>query len=303
MGDGGRVPDRVGADPLEVDRLGAQRPALVQLGQQEEVLDEAAHPGRLLLDPLERLPPAGLVGEAAAAQQLGVPPDGGEGRPQLVRGVRHELAQALLGLRLLGEGSLDPGQHLVQRAAEARHLAPAVLFGHPPGQVARRDGGRRVRHLTEWAQAAPYHGQREHDESQEHGQAGQQLHLAQGGEGVVRLVERERGDHRPLGHGDGHGAVGDRRDRPWPRAPRRRGWGGTSRRNGRRARGERCRHLLHRDVRGDDRCRVGVELGTGRASEHDLTPAVQHHQVDLGRDPTRDGGRLGCSWCAAAKVK
>ena len=255
---GGRVRDRVGADLLEVDRLGAQRSALVQLGQQEEVLDEAAHPRRLLLDPLEGLAPAGLVGESAPAQQLGVPPDGGERRPQLVGGVRHELAQALLGLRLLREGPLDLREHLVQRAPEPRHLAPARLFGHPAGQVARRDGSRRVRHLAERAQAAPDHRQRQHDESQEHGQAGHELHPAQGGQGVVRRVERERGDQRALRHGDGHGAVvavgiafGREHHGVGVGAERAGGTPGA-------LAAIDVGHMLHRDVPGENRCRVRV---------------------------------------------
>ena len=216
-GHGGRVPDRVGADALEVDRLGAQRPALVELGQEEEVLDQPAHPGRLLLNPLERLAPARLVGEAAPGQQLRVPPDGRERRAQLVRGVGHELAQAFLGLRLLRERPLDLGQHLVQRAPEPADLGPVLSFGHPLGQVARRDGARRVGHLAERAQAAPNHGERQHDDGQEDGQAGHQLHLAQRVEGVVGLVERERGEQRPLRHRHGDGAVDGRRGRPGPR--------------------------------------------------------------------------------------
>ena len=128
-----RVAHGVGADAVQVDRLGPQRPAPVQLGQQQEVLDQAAHPGRLLLDPLERLVPPRLVGEPAPAQQLGVAPDRGERRPQLVRGVGHELAQPLLGGRLLGEGRLDLAQHLVQGRPQPADLgarrAPRARVG------------------------------------------------------------------------------------------------------------------------------------------------------------------------------
>ena len=232
------VAHRVGADALQVDRLRPQRPAPVQLGQQQEVLDQAAHPGRLLLDPLERLAPPGLVGEAAPPQQLGVAPDGGERRAQLVRGVGHELAQALLGGRLLGEGPLDLGQHLV----EGRRR------GGRPRSRGACSGTRRVRSPEAMASAVPAiwrSGRRprrtttsdQHAHGQEHGQAGEQLHLAQRVQRVVGRVERDGGHERPLGDGDGDGAVLRRRGRPCCRGPPRRRRGGTCRRSARRGRG------------------------------------------------------------------
>ena len=147
------VVDDVGADAVDVHGVRPERPAPIQLGQQQEVLDQAAHARGLLLDPLQGPVDARLVGEAAPAQQLGVAPDRGQGRAELVGGVGHELAQPLLGGRLLGEGLLNLGEHLVEGRAQAAHLGGRRLLGHPSGQVARGDGIGRLGHFPQGAQA------------------------------------------------------------------------------------------------------------------------------------------------------
>ena len=252
----------VGADALQVDRFRPERPAPVQLGEQEQVLDQATHAGRLLLDALQRLAPPRLVGEPAAPEQLRVAPDGGERRPQLVRRVGHELAQAILGGRLLGEGPLDLGQHLVERHTEAAHLGVGAPLGHTPGQVSRGDGIRRARHLAQRAQAPAHDHHDQHAHGQQHRQAGDQLDPAQRGQRVVGRVERNGGDQRALGHGDGDGAV---LAVGVARAAEDDGVGVGAERAGVAPDVDAAvdvGHLLHRDVLGQDRRRVG----SGRSS-------------------------------------
>ncbi len=103
------VLDHVGADAVEADRFGPEGSATIELRQQEEILDQPSHALGLLLDPLESLAGAGLVGEPAPAEQLRVATDGGERGAELVGGIRHELAQPVLGGRFLGEGASRSG--------------------------------------------------------------------------------------------------------------------------------------------------------------------------------------------------
>ena len=91
------VGDGVGGDDGQVDRLALERPALVEAGQQQQVVDEDAHAGRLLLDPAHGHGQVGRTLGRPPAEQLGVAPDGGQRRAQLVGGVADEAAQALLG--------------------------------------------------------------------------------------------------------------------------------------------------------------------------------------------------------------
>ena len=82
-------------DGREVDLLLAQRTTLVEPRQQQHLVDQARHPRGLVLDAphgqREVLRPFG----GAAAEELRVAADRRERRPELVRGVCHEPAQAL----------------------------------------------------------------------------------------------------------------------------------------------------------------------------------------------------------------
>ena len=83
----------------QVDGLAFEGAALVETGEEQEVVDEHAHPRRLVLDPAHgegQL--VGVVG-GAPPEQLGVAADGGERGAQLVGGVGDEPAQALLRAR------------------------------------------------------------------------------------------------------------------------------------------------------------------------------------------------------------
>ena len=107
------VVHRVGGQREQVYGLPGQRPLLVEPGQQQQVLDEQAHPGRFLLHPVQdpvqvvwRKPaPRGLLRRlglvpardqaAALAVVLGEAADRGQWRTQLVAGVGDEAPHPL----------------------------------------------------------------------------------------------------------------------------------------------------------------------------------------------------------------
>ncbi len=110
--------------------VASQRATGVEPRQQQEVLDEGGHPAGLLLDLRQRRVGRGpVVGPAAG--QLGVPGDGRQRRPQLVRGVRDELAHLLLAAVPRLQGRPDVVEHRVQRRADLADLGAFV------GQVLR----------------------------------------------------------------------------------------------------------------------------------------------------------------------
>ena len=114
---------------------------LVEACQQEQVLDEDAHPGCLGLDPghhsFELL---GFVC-GAEAEQLGVATDGRERGAQLVRGIGQEAAQAFLALASSCECLLDLGEHLVQRRSEPPDLCSLVVRTDAAREISVRDLG------------------------------------------------------------------------------------------------------------------------------------------------------------------
>ena len=96
--DGGRGPDGLGDQRHQLHRCHLHRHALVQAGQREEVVDQPVHAGRLGADARnDAREVLGVLGPAPL-EELGVGRHGGDRGAQLVRGVRHELAQVLLVL-------------------------------------------------------------------------------------------------------------------------------------------------------------------------------------------------------------
>ena len=193
------VVHRVGGQREQVDRLPGQRPLLVEPGQQQQVLDEQAHPGRFLLYPLHdpvqvvRREPAsygpGVAARrirrsrarrrlvpvrdqpAALAVVLGEAADRGQRRAQLVAGIGDETPHPFLRLvrRRLGflprmEGGLDLAQHDVQRPAEAAYLGARITLGYAPVQVPVRDLFRGLLDFDQRPQVRPHH--REPDDQQ-----------------------------------------------------------------------------------------------------------------------------------------
>jgi hypothetical protein len=195
--DGPGVGGGVGGQAGEVDVVPGEGPVLVQLGQVEEVVDDPRHADRLLLGAaLGVVEPAG-VAQAAGAVQLGVAPDRGDRRVELVGGVGHELAQAGLRAGALGEGALDLGQHLVEGGAQAAGLGAGIGLGHPVGQVAGGDRGGRGGHLVHRAHAQVDHPPGDEPQRQRHDRAAERAPDQQRGGGVVDGVERQ-GQHDRL---------------------------------------------------------------------------------------------------------
>ena len=95
------------AEHPEVDGSDSERPALVEAGQQEEIVDERCHADRFLLGAAHGLVELVVGTQAAVAVQLGVSPNGGDRGAQLVRGIGDEAAQARLRCRPLVERVLD----------------------------------------------------------------------------------------------------------------------------------------------------------------------------------------------------
>jgi len=218
--DRARVVDGVGGHPEQVDGALLERALLVEAGQQQQVLDQQAHPDRLLLDATHQL--GGLVGSALPVE-LGEAPDGGQRGAQLVAGVRDEAAHPLLRAargRLRGgpcaEGGLDLGEHAVERRAEPPDLGAWVPVGDAPGELARGDGPGGLLDLDQRAQARAHDRHPDPDQDQQDPAAHGQVDGLEPADGAVDVVERPGDDQRSAG------AVGDgsirTRQRPPPLA-------------------------------------------------------------------------------------
>ena len=107
--DGPGVADRVVDEAVEGQRRRLERPALVEAGQQQHVVDQETHPPSLLLHPAHARRRRRRLPQAAGPPELGVAPDRRQRRAQLVGGVGHELAQLLLVGRPPAGGPQDRG--------------------------------------------------------------------------------------------------------------------------------------------------------------------------------------------------
>ena len=138
--------DRVARDVAELDGLALERPALVEAGEQEEIVDEQPHPPGLALDPGHRALEVVRPLARAAVEQLRVGAHGGKRRAQLVRRIGDEAAQPVLRRGALVERLLDLAEHRVERPAEPADLGARVVVLDALGEVAAGDrGGRRAR--------------------------------------------------------------------------------------------------------------------------------------------------------------
>ncbi len=108
-------------------RSGRERAALVEPGEQQEIVDEHLHPGGLDPDAAHDPGEVGGTFVRAALEQLRVRGDRAQRGAQLVRRVRDELAELLLGLGPAREGLLDVAEHHVERRAEPPDLGAVVL--------------------------------------------------------------------------------------------------------------------------------------------------------------------------------
>ena len=127
------VARRLDRQPRHVHRIGVQRASGVQPGEQQQVVDEHAHPGGFRQHPAERVGD-GFRGVARVQQaQLGVAADGGERGAQLVAGVGGEPAQPRLAGRAPPQRGLDVPEHAVERQPELAGLGARIGVRHAPG--------------------------------------------------------------------------------------------------------------------------------------------------------------------------
>ncbi len=211
------VVDDVGRQRQQVDRLPAQRPLLVQAREQQKVLHQQAHALGLALDPAQHPRPRGLVRHGALAEQLGEAADRRQRGAQLVAGVGHEPAHAVLrragrglGLALRAVGGLEAVDHAVEGGRQAADLRTRVGGRHAAAQVAGGDRlGRRL-DLHERAQAAAYADPGQAARDADGDEAGEGLDEQQALHGVV--------DVQRHAHDQGAGG-GDRGGEDAPLAP------------------------------------------------------------------------------------
>ena len=124
----------VDGQPGEVHRLLGQRAARVQLGEQQQLVHQHAHPGRLRLDPDSACAMSAGTGPGVPAGQFRVAADGGQRGAQLVAGVSGEPAQPGLAGRAAGQRGLDVPQHPVERGADLADLGARIGVRDPLGQ-------------------------------------------------------------------------------------------------------------------------------------------------------------------------
>ena len=186
----------LGQHRLQVELLLGQRPSLVEVRQQQQVLDDHAHPLGLRLDPAHRK--RQVVGPAgrAAVKQLGEAAHRCQRRAQLVRRVGHEPAQPILRLPPLLEGLLDLGQHHVQGSGQVTDLGAGRLLWHALCEVAAGDRRGRVLDPHQRPQLAAHQPERDRCHHRQHDQADQQLQHGEPVERRVDVVKRRR-DHDP----------------------------------------------------------------------------------------------------------
>ena len=189
-----QVVDGCARDVREVDRRELERAALVEAREQEQVLDEHAHARRRLLDALHRLGEVVGTGVGTAAEELGVSPDRGERRAELVRRVGDEPPQARFRCSSLRERLLDLAEHGVERETEPPDLGGVVGGLDATRKVTGRDRARGLTHLLERAQAEVYDPPGEQGERAEHARRDEYLDDEEVAQRLVDVGEGDRDD-------------------------------------------------------------------------------------------------------------
>ena len=197
-------------DHREIDGVLFERPTLIQAGEEQQVVDEHSHPGRFVLDPPHRR--GEVVGACGgpASEELGIAADRGDRGSELVGGVSEELTQPVLRSPLLGECTVDLGEHLVQGCAEATDLGAVVVALDTTRKVTRRDRPRRLLDPSERPHPDSHDevaGERQHGE---HDRGDKEVDGRQTRKGRVKRLNGDR-DDRIAVHG-GLGVSVERRD-------------------------------------------------------------------------------------------
>jgi len=126
-----RVVGGLERQPGEVDRLVGECAAGVEPGEQQQVIDQPAHPLRRGLHAAQRV--AGVLRGAQA--EFSVAADAGDRGAQFMARVGDELAQLVFAGLPAVERVFDVAKHPVERRAELADFGPGVGVGHPVGQV------------------------------------------------------------------------------------------------------------------------------------------------------------------------
>ena len=135
------------------------------------------------------------------AHGLGVAPDRGHRRPQLMAGVSDEVPQAFLGVAPRDQARLDVVEHVVEGQAQLTHFGRGVR-GRDPRRKHRISVGQRcTSHLSRGGRHAGERPQREPDQPatrgdrrQQHDGEDRELNAKQLGQGLMDRVERQA-DH------------------------------------------------------------------------------------------------------------
>ncbi len=185
----GAAPGLLGGQGREVHRASARRrprAPVIEPGQHQQVLSEPGQPQRVGQHVAGGLGPVLLLRMVQRHLELG--PDARDRAAQFVRGVRDQVALALLGV-------VQAGQHVVQRDREHAHLVAG--FGHRqltglPGSgdhlSAAAQGGDR-------AQRVPDHQPGDPGQEQQQHRCAHQQHPGHGRHGVGHRLEGDPGDH------------------------------------------------------------------------------------------------------------
>jgi hypothetical protein len=208
-----RVAGRVDRQPGDVNRLPAERAAGVEPGEQQQVVDEHAHPGGLRQHPAERVRDRLRRLARVQQRQLGVAADGGKRRAQLVAGVGGEPAQPRLARRAAHQRHLHVPEHAVERQPHLAGLGRRVGVRDAPGQLHLAGLERQLGHLGGGGRHPAQRAQRQPDPQRakhpgEHQDRAEDHGLGQRDvfQRVVQAAERQAGDvgrpARILGHGE-----------------------------------------------------------------------------------------------------
>ena len=197
------VADRVDGQPGQVDVLACERSAGVEPGEQQQVVDQVAHPVGFGADPQQRL--LDLLGQIAgrALGVLGVAADHGDRCAQFVAGVGDEVPQPVLARLPFAQRGFDVLEHVVERVGDLADLGAGCQVrdplrqrdlpagqrqvGHPSAVPATRVSGR-SESRTQTAPATTRDDQRDHEHDR--------LDPGQPVDGLVDRVLRQPGDEQ-----------------------------------------------------------------------------------------------------------
>ncbi len=156
-----RVCDDDGTDPVgrqreQVHGLPVRHGGVTQLGEQEEVVDETAHPLRVPGDQLMGLAPARRREARMLHEQFREPLDGGERCAQFMARVGHEPAQPLLRRVLAVQRGPHLAEHRVEGDPEPSGLRARIGVRDAQVRFTTGDAQRRALHPVQGAQPQAY---------------------------------------------------------------------------------------------------------------------------------------------------